>query len=396
MKCLVAVALVMVLAASACGAVGDLTPRACDPNEIGGGWPASMAGGQDAVKAAPAGCGTVHAAAKVISLRGYGPPVVVALDAAKADDKFLNVIRIDVNGTGKFTAETSIAFTWPAADGTGAASIGPATLTLVRDGRKVPVSVRGYATSSTAGLASLYFVFGTCLEGQCAFGDKVRTVRFVDDTGNFRCDDAFNALLKNGALSGSDRCDDIWLDGGEGGRFQKIGLVGQPLQVDGKWYDLTVSADQSKVAVAATKGPFGKVKVDADEWSAFLMGPDRALKLTGGKDPVEVPAGKYAVLRAELTKPGEVVSVADYRVMQGKAEMFEVTADKTAENPFGPPLTAKVTVEQKGRDVAMDPTILDGGGRTVSSLSIAGKDAGQFEVRDAAGKVIYSAALVFS
>ena len=160
----IAVALVMCLAASAYGAVGDLTPRACDPNEIGGGWPASMAGGQD-VKAAPAGCGTVHAAAKVITLRGYGPPVAVALDAAKADDKFLNVVRIDVDGTGKFTAEASIPITWPAADGTGAASIGPATLTLVRDGRKVPVSVRGYATSNGAGLASLYLVFGTCLEG---------------------------------------------------------------------------------------------------------------------------------------------------------------------------------------------------------------------------------------
>ena len=76
--------------------------------------------------------------------------------------------------------------------------------------------------------------------------------------------------------------------------------------------------------------------------------------------------------------------------------MFEVAADKTVENPFGSPLTAKVAVEQKGRDVVLDPTILDGGGRTVASLSIAGKDAGQFEVRDGAGKVIYSAALVFS
>ena len=110
--------------------------------------------------------------------------------------------------------------------------------------------------------------------------------------------------LKDGALSGTGRCDDIWLDGGEGGRFQKIGMVGQPLQVDGKWYDLTVSADQSKVAVAATKGPFGKIKMDADEWSAFLIGPDRALKLTGGKGAVEVPAGKYAVLRADAREVG--------------------------------------------------------------------------------------------
>ena len=304
MKQLLAVALVMALAASAYGAVGDLAPKACEPKEVGG-WPVWMAGNQD-VKPAPAGCGTVHPAAKVIMMRGNGPPVLVALDAAKADDKFMNVLRIDADGTGKFTAEASIPFAWPAPDGTGAANLGPATLTLVRDGRKIPVNVSGSAASTSAGLASLYLTFSTCLEGQCAFGDKVRTVRFVDDTGNFRSLDAMKVTLKDGAMSGMPQCDDIWLDGGEGGRFQKAGMVGQPILVDGKWYDLSVSADETKVTAAPLQGPFGKIKMDADQWQAVLIGPDRVLSLTGGKEPLDVPAGKYAVLRAALTKSGPV------------------------------------------------------------------------------------------
>ncbi len=415
----------MVLASSAYGAVGDLTLKGCDANQ--GGWAAQMTGGQG-VKPAPADCGTVNPKAKVITLHGHlpggddnGVTVQAALDSTKADDKILDVLRIDAAGTGKFVDAPSTVFKWPAADGTGSAMIGPLALTIVRDGRKVPVQVRGFINGNTDGPVALYLMFGSCLEGQCAFGDTVRTVRFIDTTGNLRMDDPVKILAKDGAPTGFTPGDEIAMEilkgdsqigpdnnpddpasKAEGMRFRLAGEYGQPLLVGGKWYDLAVSADGTKVSAAPAKGPFGKIKMDADQWEAQLVSTDHVFTVSGGKDPVEVPAGKYAVLRAALTKSGQLVGISDDRLMnpKGGAELFEVAADKTAEGPFGPPLTARVEVALNGRNAIFTPVIADAGGRAMGNLYAVSDPAHQphhqFEVRDAAGKVIYSAALEFS
>jgi hypothetical protein len=393
MKRAVAAALVMFLAASAYGAVGDLAPKTCNPFQAGG-WMVWMAGGQD-VKPAPADCGTVSPKARTITLRGNGPPLLVAIDAAKADDKFLNVVRIDADGTGKFTAEASISFSWPAADGTGAADIGPATLTLVRDGRKVPVEVRGSAASNATGVVSLFLQFGSCLEGQCAFGDKVRGVRIVDVTGNFRMDDAAKVTVKDGTVRGITRGDAVQVDDGKGA-FVPVGSVGQPVRVDGAWYDVAVSADGAQVSATALKGPFGKIKIDADKWTAMLIGPEHVFSLSGGNDPVEVPAGKYAVQMASVSKSGASMAISDSRLVEGKAEMFEVAADKTVENPFGSPLTARVEVAQNGHVAVLTPVILDCGGRQVMNVMAPAKPAAEFQVFVPNGAVAFAASLEFT
>lgn len=97
MKPVMAAAIVLLAAASANGAVGDLTLKSCDP--LGGGWSASLESGQ-AGRPASSYIRTVNSGAKVMTLynRASGFSILVALDSARAGGQVLDVLRIDAPG----------------------------------------------------------------------------------------------------------------------------------------------------------------------------------------------------------------------------------------------------------------------------------------------------------
>jgi hypothetical protein len=410
-------ALVLGLAASAYGVVGDLTLKSCDPNM--GGFMAMTRDARD-FRPAPADCGTVNPNAKLITLHAAGmiglsdeAAMVVALDSAKADDKVLDVLRLDAAGTGKFTAEASIPLKWSTTEGMSMAAIQPQTFRLTRGGRQVPVTVRGNLNSTASGPESVYLQLGACLEGECAFGEKVRTVRIVDATGNLKMTDPAKVTLKNGVPAGVAMGDTIMIEAdasagnspfsappdADGKRFGLSGSYGQPAFVDGKWYDVAVSADGAKVTATPAKGPFGRIKLDAEQWLAVLISAEHFLVLEAGQSPVEVPVGKYVVMQSQLTKNKSMAILGDYsNLAEGKAVMFEVVADKVVDSPFGAPFTTRVEAKPVGRTVTLTPILKDSGGRSVSRLMSMEPNAksGQFEVYAPDGKLVYSAALEFS
>jgi hypothetical protein len=139
--------------------------------------------------------------------------------------------------------------------------------------------------------------------------------------------------------------------------------------------------------------------------------------MDGGKEPALVPAGKYYVQSASLTRSGSTASLTDMLIYQGKAKAIEVVADKVTENPVGPPFTSRVGAQQNARNVMLEPSLTDPAGRSVTSILrtmiiepdpadpsatkfLAGVDSthpmGRFEVTDSAGKLVYSADMVFS
>jgi hypothetical protein len=104
-------------------------------------------------------------------------------------------------------------------------------------------------------------------------------------------------------------------------------------------------------------------------------------------------------------------------VSQGKAKAIEVVADKVTENPVGPPFTSRVGARQNVGIVMLEPTLTDPAGRSVTSIlrtlvlepdpadpsvtrTFVGVDSshpiGKFEVTDSAGKLVYSADMVFT
>ena len=180
------------------------------------------------------------------------------------------------------------------------------------------------------------------------------------------------------------------------------GWYGQPVQVDGTWYNVVMSGGGTQVTATPSRGPFGKIRIDADSWTATLVSAEHILKVQGGKEPVSVPAGRYVVHAATIDKAGVRAGIVDNRIAGGKGRtVFEVGACQVAVNPFGAtPFTARVAVQQqpKSRTVLFQPTITEGGGRTVASVIAVGpdgrQDVGEIQVYSN-GRMVYSAALDF-
>jgi hypothetical protein len=373
--------------ASVYAAIGDLTVKPCNPNEIGG-WSVHTSGPQD-IRPAPADCGTINPKAKVITLRSRaGRTFLAALDSAKADDKILNVLRLDVAGTGKFTPEMSAALEWPNADGSGVTRAGPLTVQLPQGGKTMPAEVRGSVTATTGNeLIGVNLTFGTCLEGQCAFGDKIRVMRFIDSDNNGKWDDPAKVRVQDGVPRGRVAGDRMQIAGADG-KFEWLDSYGQPLFIEGKWYDVAISADAAKVTATALKDPIGKFQVDAAEWTATLLATDRIFALKGGKDPVDVPAGKYVLWLATIRLPHVTASFSGTGDAAGKPVLLEVAAGKTAEKAFGPPLVGHLNVTQQDRQVMLVLVVFDAAGRSVGIKTDGTlKDTGKIEVYGPDGKL---------
>jgi hypothetical protein len=399
----VAVLALLFLVSPAAAAVGDLAGKAVDPAGSGGIFLTMV--GQDSVKPAPAGAGTIHPDARLVTLRDARNPTglsaTVALDATKSDAKVLGVLRLDLAATGKFASDASVDIKWPNADGVGSASFGPVSAQLKLGDKLVPATVRGYVTAAQGNrLTTLYLVVGTCLEGECAFGDQVRLIRFVDTDGNGHMNDKAKVEVVDGKPRGIGRGDGMFLASADG--YLAVGSAsaasyGQAVVVGGKWYDVAVSADERKVTATLRKDALGKLKVDADKWEALLLSTGGIFGVQGGKDPVDIPVGKYAVYQATVGKGKASVTIADNDLARGTSSMVEIVAGKTAEKAFGAPFVASILIQQQGQAVSLTPDIRDAGGRKVFAVvNPAGSEGNLIEVRDGTGKVLLSAAMVFS
>jgi hypothetical protein len=463
----IAVAMVVCLATSAYGAVGDLTLKPYDPEESGGGWRVGLTS-RDA-PSVKTNSGTVNPQAQVFVMTGEDARglIKVALDSAKPDDKVLDVLRFDTTGQGKFDGAPTTTIKWSAPEEGNFASsqFGPLPLKVQHDGKDVPTIARGQIYRQGKEIVSLTLVIGACREGECKFGQTVRAVRIVNSSGNLSMNTASKpdprlqgrmtpgdmilidaatakqplpSLMDGLGLIEAKATDD------EGRSFDPAGQYGNPILVDGAWYDLKISDDGAKITASPTPGPMGKIKLNADRWQATFISADHILSVNAGKDAMDIPAGKYSFQYAWLRKGKAAVMLVDSRAMTAKAGQFEVVGGKTLENPFGSPITCSVQVSVETpimapvpmsgslsgslpstgnaaapRSFVFQPKIEDADGRWVRDIVVplpaipapaAGTNAaadkgaapveplkvGHFEVTDKDGKIVYSAALEFS
>ena len=136
----ISIVLVMLCGSYALAAVGDLTFMTQPP-------PSTMArmyvsrfthGGADKAK------GLVNEHSVVGQLRGAAGGVTVAIDSAKADATQPDLVRMDFSGKGNFKgAPTAPIKMRPARGSLTMGTIGPATITIKRNGRSIPVVVQG-------------------------------------------------------------------------------------------------------------------------------------------------------------------------------------------------------------------------------------------------------------
>jgi hypothetical protein len=394
MRWVLAVLVPVLLAAPAWAAVGDLTLKPCDPRQVGG-WSVMATYGPN-IASAPADCGTVNPAAKLLTMKNAAgtQTVLTALDSAKPDEKVLNLIRIDLAGKGKFKDAPALPITWSAANGTDTGQFGPLDVQLPRDGRQVPATMAGYIMTKKGGeISSATLTFGSCLEGQCAFGDKTRTVRIVLGTAGSTAPNRLKVSVDNGVPRGfTSGGDQMLIDSGDG-RLSQKGAFGELMLVDGKWYDVTVSDDGKKVTATPPKSAGGTIKVDAEKWTAFLYDTEYALNIRSDKATADVPAGKYYVRQAMLIRGGTQIALFN----PGKADLIEVVAGKTTEKGLGTSLKATLTATVAASKVTLNATISDAAGLKVfRGAATSAQDYGTIEIFGPDGKQVDNAKLEFT
>jgi hypothetical protein len=346
------------------------------------------------VVAAPKNCGTVNSQARVATFTADGLKVTIALDSTKADAKHPDLVRFNFTGKCSFQGAPSV----PLKRGMSPKysrrlglmrageyyHFGPATLKVARGKMNLPVSVSGTYFVGTRGNkwreASLALV--ATADGSVRFGDKVCGVRVVDGTSNLRFGDPLGITQKDGLVVHATAwrgftADRIWIDTASE-TFKSAGVkvyCGQLARIGGKLYRVSVSKDASKITVEPAKTGIGKVLIPGDTWSVTLIGTKNVLNLSGGKEPVDVPADRYVTANYRGTFNSDVPSKphrlgSGYYVMIGreKGNIFDVKGGEVTKITAGAPLTAVVSVTQSEGTVKLNLLARDAAGGRVSSL----------------------------
>lgn len=331
---------------------------------------------------------------------GPGQTIKVAVDYSKDSAGQPDLVRFDFGGTGAFDDKLVAKIEWP---GGNVGRFGPITLTVQSGGRTLPVAVVGYCLSRGQGAGPGYVLgagFATAAEGQCEFGQKSYTVRVVDGSGNLSFRDGLKLPVPGGdpgrAVVSQNADKVIVLS--QDNKLLSRSYYGQPLCVDGEWYAATISDDEASISAAKLEVPTAELRPAAADWRAMLVGRTYVLMLSGGKEPVSIPADSYALgLCTEFglrdgRRAGEVTCTGDARPVV-KAE-----AGGMAALPALTPLRAKVKAEQRGDSVVFSFESKTASGLDVASVTVADEQGRmsrpkppRVKVFDARGKLIYQA-----
>ena len=372
--------------------------------------------------------GTVHPNAVVTRLTGT-PGIFVAFDANDANASAPDVVRLDFSGRGKFDKAVSIPLK-VFSDSSDSVSqqkvyyIGPETVQLELDGKTIPVRIEGYyARTSYPNDPTQRYIWlklDLGLEGPCDFGGKSHQVRILNNNGDLRVGDQFKAKIQDGNFVGMDIGDSLLVDIGDGtfkGREGKVIRVpfGSPVLVDGSWYDVKLNDDRTKLTATKVDLPVGKLKINHPSWEMILAGNKGVFKLNAARDgqPIELPAGKYAISRfqesATDSNDKKAVILIDllgyeqtdsgfYTGLTGKEPTVEIPAGGVAELTIGSPLVVKVEAQQSGEsEYTLTLVCTDSSGTKPSYVRTKGgqNPPATIHIKDAGGNEIYKAKMEY-
>jgi len=301
-------------------------------------------------------------------------------------------LRLDLTGKGDFRNVPNVPVkTARKTDTLYLATIGPAQVSLTKDGKTIPVTVSGQYYE-LKGRPRLYLSLTAAAEGMCAFGKTTRKVRITDASGNLSFSDA--------STDGSRGRFDLVQIADENGQFAADptggSTLGHPVGIDGKWYTMTVKG--MKVSAAPATCAMGKISGKGDNWQVTLRGSKYTITVNGGPKPIEVPADTYQVMRCNYFHSGSSNGKTRPMVSSYPHVSIKLLPDKTVAIPMGMPLKAamaarvangKVTFSVKRTDAA--------GGRIVSLINATGRQpkAPAIDVIDKTGKIVYTAQLEY-
>jgi hypothetical protein len=356
--------------------------------------------------------GTVNPHAIVCTVKMSADLTVsAAIDADGTDAAKPNILRLDFTGKGKF--DDKMVLKPVKSDGV-TINFGPTTLQVKIGERTIPVAVQANYVR-TESYRSLALIVGTGVQANCKIGDKEYMVRMLDGHDpNFKYNDKLTVGKRAGDNTGGEadaatsagvtQCDTVAVyvpdkTALNGRKSITKGYYGQPVAVEGKWYDITLGADGKKIEVAAFTGQLGKVKLGGD-WTCRLTGRKYALAAAGNSKLADMPVDEYTVDNAAAFSAagadGKKTKITLYP--SNKPRKLTVSADKEAELTFGAPLLAKTQAQAAGGNVMLSMSLADSSGMRVVSIAQANEkmpDPPTVQIVDADGKMVYKTSLSY-
>ena len=377
---------------------GDLTYMKTPPSRVG---PVMrcFSIGTFAKVADPNAAGLVSPDAVVATGEKGGVALSVAVDASKAGGEPHEVLRIDPTGKGKFQSAAVIGTEKGRAtsEGHGGLStriVPPATIEIIRNGRKIPAAIRGDLFLRSTGRPELAVTIVCGAEGTCAFGKTVRKVRLLDGDGNFSFGD--RVPDKPYDERGTYRLNDYFeVAGAEGEPTGPRRNVGEIVQVNGTWYAMQI--DGLTVSAKPVPGPTGTLTIGRPRWEAEFKGKTHRFRLQGGPAPVTVPADTYTVLGYTVHASGDPGDKG-LRVVGYRSRPFAVHPGRTTTLPTALAMVCKMSARARGRNVVLSLAPADRCGPQGALVThAAGGRSKQpsIEVLDAGGKVVHVARMEY-
>lgn len=366
---------------------------------------------RSAFHTADANSGAVNANATVVKLRRGELSVAVCIDTKSEDGKVPDVVRIDLTGKGQFDGAATVPLKNTSSPNTFMATFSGKIRTRHGDSN-VPVWVQGEYRKYNKNHRYASVKLLTAAECSCRFGAKTFPVRILDGDTNLKLGDSWKSsglLRRAGRLEFGD-----WVfidtdDNDRAGFMSRTTTVatpyGQPVKIDGKWYDITLSEDGGSMTAKSVKIKTGKLVVPHKKWNGMLASSDWLVIENHGDDtPIEVKVGKYKVARFMQYAPsgsgsGRMSRMGFHRVAQG-GEAAVVKEGRTTKMKIGPPLVARVrpkvmTIRGKGQWVRFSLEVTDVGGRELQVLSVEGgrRPTPKLSIVNADGREVHSVSM---
>jgi hypothetical protein len=401
----------------AAAGVGDLGPVGCDPVD-GQAYPENVAS-ISLTEKAPPGAGTVSPKAltgpirmSIVAgaMRITRIPGRVAVDYTQDGAGTPDVVRLGFTGEGKFDPKHCAALRKLPRSSKKyfRADFGPVTVPAQHDGKTFLVGVRGhFLKSRTRTYHRVYVSFAAAVQGKCRFGKKRLLVRFLDTTNNFRFDDP--AMVPERRYKPS-LGDVVLIDTGNGafGGSAVRACYGQPVFVDGVWWNVTISADGTKAAARPAAVQAGRLALPGDNWEVGLTSGGKGFVVCGGTEPAAVPAGDYQLIYyRQFAAPDAkgrraIVLAGMVEFAQGRPKTVTVTKGQTTRLDVGAPLLAELSAKPSGQSIRLGmarPTTL--GGLSVRSITSPGgwiysrPPRPKLHIRDESGKLVDTVSLEY-
>jgi hypothetical protein len=335
--------------------------------------------------------GLTHPEAMVVKIGA----LQVAVDAEKANAAKLDIARVDLTGKGNFADALTLPFGPTKKDGAGTQrSFGPKTSRITRNGRAIPVTIKGCYYKHSGDSLWLGLQADVVAEGECGFGKAVRKVRVWDRNADLKIAPAKAArgeVIEPDGLHIADK----------DGKFRPqesnytSGLFRQPNLVDGTWYVVTVK--DRTITASPIPGGAGKLTIDAPQWNCVLVGKKYYFTVNGDRTPLNIPADTYTIHRFNLNTDVDG-GIAGGRMDGLRSKPFTITRGRTTKLPLGSTVTAKLSTRSRDGKVLFILARTDATGAAITQVYGAGKRRPaipSIEVVDKSGKTVYTAEMEF-